>query len=149
MHFKKQMKISETLIIHSDKYHVDLVLQAHSHNYQRSFPLLYNDKEPSRPIITEKNKVQYSDPKGSIFVVTGTGGADQHNFTGQAPFIDIQFQRFGFLDVRVTNNGTRMNVPFTKIEMVLIRITLLLQNRNRLQLLNRRSNGIFSNERIV
>jgi hypothetical protein len=27
-----------------DKYHVDLVLQAHSHNYQRTYPLKYNEK---------------------------------------------------------------------------------------------------------
>lgn len=55
-----------------DKYHIDLVLQARSHNYQRSFPISYNDKVPSNPIINEKNKKQYLDPKGSIFVVAGT-----------------------------------------------------------------------------
>ena len=47
-----------------DKYSVDLVLHAHSHNYQRSFPLSYNDKEPSQPFIIEKNEEQYSDPNG-------------------------------------------------------------------------------------
>lgn len=91
-----------------DKYHVDLVLQAHSHNYQRSFPILFNDKEPSQPIINERNEEKYSDPNGSIFVVAGAGGADLHNFTGQAPFVAKQFQRFGFLDVRIPDNGTKM-----------------------------------------
>jgi hypothetical protein len=91
-----------------DKYHVDLVLQAHSHNYQRSFPIIYNDKESSRPIVNERNEEGYSDPKGSIFVVAGTGGADLHNITGQAPFIVKQFQRFGFLDVQITDNGSKM-----------------------------------------
>jgi predicted phosphohydrolase len=91
-----------------DKYQVDLVLQAHSHNYQRSFPISYNDKEPSQPIVSESNEEQYSDPKGSIFVVAGTGGADLHNFTGKAPFVVKQFQRFGFLDVQIVDNGTKM-----------------------------------------
>lgn len=80
-----------------DKYGVDLVLQVHSHNYQRSYPIVYNEIEPSQPIITEKDEEKYSDPKGSIFVVAGTAGADQHNFTGQAPYVVKQFQRFGFL----------------------------------------------------
>ena len=35
---------------------LDLVLQAHSHNYQRIYPIKYNDKDPSNPIITDKNK---------------------------------------------------------------------------------------------
>jgi predicted MPP superfamily phosphohydrolase len=91
-----------------DKYLVDLVLQAHSHNYQRSFPISFNDDEPSNPIISAKDEGEYSDPKGSIFVVAGTGGADLHNFTGQAPYIVTQFQRFGFLNLDIINNGTTM-----------------------------------------
>jgi predicted MPP superfamily phosphohydrolase len=91
-----------------DKYHVDLVLQAHSHNYQRSFPISYNDDESSNPIISARDEGEYSDPKGSIFVVAGTGGADLHNFTGQAPYIVTQFQRFGFLNLDIINNGTTM-----------------------------------------
>jgi predicted phosphohydrolase len=95
-----------------DKYHVDLVLQAHSHNYQRSYPIKYNEKNASNPTITDKSKEEYKKPDGRIFAVVGTGGADLHNFTGQAPFIAKQFQRFGFLDVDVLNNGTLMNVTF-------------------------------------
>jgi predicted phosphodiesterase len=32
-----------------DKFHVSLVLQAHSHNYQRTYPIKYNDKDASNP----------------------------------------------------------------------------------------------------
>ncbi|HEY7111174.1 MAG TPA: metallophosphoesterase [Nitrososphaeraceae archaeon] len=91
-----------------DKYHVDLVLQAHSHNYQRSFPISYNDNKPSSPTINARDKEEYSDPKGSIFVVAGTGGADLHNFTGQEPYIVTQFQRFGFLKLDTIQNGTTL-----------------------------------------
>jgi hypothetical protein len=91
-----------------DKYHVDLVLQADSHNYQRSFPISYNDNEPSNPIINSRNEEEYSDPRDSIFVVAGTGGADLHNFTGQEPYIVTQFQRFGFLKLDIIQNGTSL-----------------------------------------
>ena len=39
-----------------DKYHVDLMLQAHSHNYQRTYPIKYNDNDASHPIISDKNE---------------------------------------------------------------------------------------------
>jgi predicted phosphohydrolase len=95
-----------------DKYHVDLVLQAHSHNYQRTYPIKYNDKDASKPVITDKNETEYNNPDGAIFAVVGTAGADLHNFTGQAPFVIEQFQRFGFLNVNITDNGKIMKGTF-------------------------------------
>jgi len=95
-----------------DKYHVDLVLQAHSHNYQRTYPIQYNKGNASNPVIADRNQGEYTKPKGTIFTVVGTGGADLHNFTGQAPFVVKQFQRFGFLDVNLGNNGSLMNGTF-------------------------------------
>ena len=95
-----------------DKYHVDLMLQAHSHNYQRTYPIKYNDKYASNPIISNKNESEYSNPDGTIFVIVGTAGADLHNFTGQAPYIVKQFQRFGFLDVNITGDGRIMKGTF-------------------------------------
>jgi predicted phosphohydrolase len=87
-----------------DKYHVDFVLQAHSHNYQRTYPIKYNDKDASNPVITNKNEGEYNNTDdGTIFAVVGTAGADLHNFTGQAPYVVEQFQRFGFLDVNITD----------------------------------------------
>jgi predicted MPP superfamily phosphohydrolase len=91
-----------------DNYGVDLVLQAHSHNYQRSFPIKYNEIEASNPIIVDKHEEQYVDPHGEIFIIAGTAGADLHNFTGQAPYVVTQFQRFGFLNLDIINNGTTL-----------------------------------------
>ena len=39
-------------------------------------------------------------------------GAEQHDFTGQAPYIVKQFDRFGFLDVAVVDNATKMIATF-------------------------------------
>ena len=81
------------------------MLQAHSHNYQRTYPIKYNDKDGSNPIIADKNEREYTNPDGTIFAVIGTASADLHNFTGQAPYVVKQFQRFGFLDVNITSDG--------------------------------------------
>jgi hypothetical protein len=91
-----------------DMYGVDLVLQAHNHNYQRSYPLKYNLTNSSTPIVVDKHTDTYTDPNGTIFITVGTAGAEQYNLTGQAPFIANQFERFGFLNVEIINNGTKM-----------------------------------------
>ena len=105
------------------------MLQAHSHNYQRTYPIKYNDKDASHPIISDKNKGEYTNPDGRLFAVVGTAGAELHNFTGQAPYVLKDFQRFGFLDVNITSDGKIMKVTFyQKTEMALIKITLQLRN---------------------
>jgi hypothetical protein len=74
------------------KYSVDLFLQAHSHNYQRTYPIEYNEMDTSNPIITDKNEAEYNDPEGIIYAVAGTAGADLHKFTGQAPYVVNQYR---------------------------------------------------------
>ena len=54
-----------------DKHHVSLVLQAHSHNYQKTYPIKYNDKDDSNPVITIKNEGEYNNTDGTIFAVVG------------------------------------------------------------------------------
>lgn len=96
-----------------DKYGVDVVLQAHNHNYQRTYPINYNETKTFTPIITDRDTEKYNnDPKGPIFVTVGTGGEDLYNFTGQAPYVITQFQRHGFLNIDIVENGTRLNGDF-------------------------------------
>jgi Calcineurin-like phosphoesterase len=96
-----------------DQYGVDIVLQAHNHNYQRTYPLTYNLAKPIAPIITDKETSKYRpDPKGPIFVTVGTGGADLYGFTGQAPYVITQFLRHGFLNVDISENGRKLNATF-------------------------------------
>jgi predicted MPP superfamily phosphohydrolase len=63
-----------------EKYDVDLVLQAHNHNYERSYPIKYNSANSSHPIITATNANSYSNPEGQIFVTVGTGGGESYFF---------------------------------------------------------------------
>jgi predicted phosphodiesterase len=99
-----------------DSYNVDLVLQAHSHNYERSYPILYNNDDSENPIIvnSSKNNYNYDINKfhGTIFATVGTGGAELHNFELRAPYIASQHRGFGFLNLELTNNGTRLNSTF-------------------------------------
>ena len=94
-----------------DKYNVDIVLQAHNHNYQRTYPIIFNNDKPKEPIVTDKtdnNNYNFHNPEGQIFVTAGTGGAELYPLTGQADFIANQYVGFGFLDVDVINNNNEM-----------------------------------------
>ena len=85
-----------------EKYGVDLVLNSHNHNYQRSYPLLYNIAKTSKPIIKDQNTTNYDMPGVPIFVGVGTAGNNLYNFSGQAPYMVTQFRENGFLHVNVT-----------------------------------------------
>ena len=70
------------------KYHVDIVLHRHNHNYERSYPIMYYFSNSSKPIITDTNKNNYNDQEGQIFAIVGTGGHNTlFNFTWKAPYI--------------------------------------------------------------
>lgn len=88
-----------------DKYQVDLVLQAHNHNYQRSYPITFNSNNSSEPVVTDHSQTRYVEPSGSIFSTVGTGGKSIHPFYGEAPYMTMQSNRFGFLNVEVNNSN--------------------------------------------
>ncbi|HEX2231626.1 MAG TPA: hypothetical protein VHG34_05485, partial [Nitrososphaeraceae archaeon] len=90
-----------------DQYDVDLVLQAHQHNYQRTYPIKYNSDRPVNPIITDRNTDTYTNPEGPIYLTVGTGGASLHNLNGnKAPYlITAQDEVYGFLNIDITNNN--------------------------------------------
>ena len=95
-----------------DKYDVDLVLQAHNHNYQRSFPLTFNLDTPSKPVITTSNSSTYGDYDGEIYMVIGTGGAPKYNLEGKEPYIASQMEAFGFVNFEVDGEGRTLKGTF-------------------------------------
>ena len=96
-----------------DKYGVDLVLQGHIHNYQRSYPIKYNSNSPSSPIITDTNTNNYNDPQGQIFATVGTGGIGFHGLSGKASYMVYQqTSNFGFLNLDVIEGGTKLTASF-------------------------------------
>ena len=86
-----------------EKYGVDLVITSHNHNYQRSYPLLYNIQDSRQPIIKDTNATQYYMPGVPIYVGVGTAGNNLYDFRGQAPFMVTQFRENGFLHVNITD----------------------------------------------
>lgn len=92
-----------------DKYRVDLVLQGHVHNYQRTYPLKYDTVSPSSPTRTSTSTSSYTDPEGEIFVTVGTGGINFHGLSGKSYFVvKQQAQKFGQLDILMANDGSKL-----------------------------------------
>ena len=86
-----------------NKYGVDLVLQAHNHNYERTFPIKFNSNSPSNPIATTTNTDTHTDPDRQIFAPIGTGGVSIYAFTDKADHFVKQYEDFGILNIDITN----------------------------------------------
>ena len=92
-----------------DEFGVDLVLQGHSHNYQRTYPLLFNEDRHSKPIISDKEQFQYNDPKGVIFVVAGTGGESIQPLNKKS-FLASAYEGYGCISVEI--EGKSLSVEY-------------------------------------
>ncbi|HJT83694.1 MAG TPA: metallophosphoesterase [Nitrososphaeraceae archaeon] len=97
-----------------DKYNVDIVFNSDNHNYQRTFPLKYNEGDSSNPIVTNRKQVFHidnNDNEGVIYLVTGTAGRSHYEFEGQAPYVVKQnSNNFGFVNIDI--NGKKVEVTF-------------------------------------
>lgn len=90
-----------------DKYHVDLVLAGHAHNYERTYPIVYNEDNPAKPTITDHKKLQYFDPQGTIFVIAGTGGESIRSIDSEPSFLQKTFEGYGCIDVHIEGKQLR------------------------------------------
>jgi hypothetical protein len=96
-----------------DQYGVDLVLEGHVHNYQRSYPMTFNKNDPSKPLVTNTDKNRYVDPKGPIFIIVGTGGINFHSLAGKESYIvNQQDAKFGFLNIHFSDDGKLLGGTF-------------------------------------
>jgi len=59
-----------------DKYKVDLVLEGHVHNIQRTYPLKFNSSSKLNPLIAQSGNGPYTKGDGTIYALVGTGGHD-------------------------------------------------------------------------
>ena len=89
-----------------DKYNVDLVFSGDNHNYQRTYPLIYNPSDSSTPIISKKDHYNYKDDKsGVIYLISGTAGRSHYDITQQSPFVAKQDDtQFGFLNIDIKDD---------------------------------------------
>src|SRR5688500_10295937 len=98
-----------------DKYNVDLVFGADNHNYQRTFPLQYNNNaDSSNPIIADRNQTNYNiDYSGQIYLIIGTAGKSHYDIQQRASFIANQNDdQYGFLNIDINANNTSLTGTF-------------------------------------
>jgi uncharacterized protein YxeA len=96
-----------------DQYGVDLVLQGHVHNYQRTFQIKYDPGSPSSPTITSNNANTYTEGNGEVFAIVGVGGVNFHALSGKASWVSSQQDDFfGQLDIKSTDNGNKLEGKF-------------------------------------
>ncbi len=94
-----------------DKYHVDLVINGHSHNYWRTNPINYTDSNPdptlppSAPDNTY-NKTQPFYENGTMYIVTGGWGAPLRYFTPGGWWTAYNRTLYNFVVVDIFQNGT-------------------------------------------
>jgi predicted phosphodiesterase len=85
-----------------ERYGVDLLFSGHAHNYQRTYPLSYNNINPAQPIIEEEDKMEYKSPIGMFQIIVGTGGINHDRFSNQEPYVVYQQDSsYGFLNIDV------------------------------------------------
>src|SRR5919112_4587098 len=58
-----------------EKNGVNLVLQAHAHTYERTYPLRVNPENIDNPIVTSRDLRDYPGIDGLVIATVGTGGA--------------------------------------------------------------------------
>jgi predicted phosphodiesterase len=95
--------LAETYHEMFEEHGVDLVLQGHIHNYERSVPIVFDGEESDSPISASTGRETYVDPEGQIFATVGTGGQSIMEFDGKNPYIVTQYEGYGFLDIEMKN----------------------------------------------
>jgi hypothetical protein len=96
-----------------DKYNVDLALQGHHHVYERFYPLIFNDKNENKPIVSAQDKGSnvYQNPEGTIFLTVGTGGAESMTVSkGKAISAAREDGKFGMINISIEKDDGDNNI---------------------------------------
>jgi hypothetical protein len=91
-----------------DKYDVDLVISSHNQYYERTYPLLYNFNDDEEPIIIDNSESNYYNTDGIKYLTVGTGGDELQEIIDKEDYYVIQKARYGFLNLKLDNNGKTM-----------------------------------------
>jgi 3',5'-cyclic AMP phosphodiesterase CpdA len=90
-----------------DKYKVDLALQGHLHAYERTYPITFNNEDGDEPMVQDNNPNLYKNPKGTIFLTVGTGGAHIMQLSSLKDFsVEGIAGEFGILNIQIDNDQT-------------------------------------------
>src|ERR671914_35558 len=97
-----------------EQYGIKLVLQAHAHTYERTYPLRFNVEDSKDPIITNKDLSNYRyNTDGLVIATVGTGGATSTVSHTDSEYRAVVYKDlFGFLNVDVSSDGTTLVCTF-------------------------------------
>ena len=109
------------------KYNVDLVLTGHAHNYERSYPLNYNNARPARPLIVNNEKSPYINQIGTVFTIVGTGGESIQG-VDKKPFLASIYESFGCLNVQI--HGKSLSAEFYSLDGNTIDHFVIIKDQN-------------------
>jgi len=99
-----------------EQYGIKLVLQSHSHTYERTYPLKINVEDSDNPIITSKDLSNYYyNTDGLVIATIGTGGATPTVFSINSDYRAVEYRElYGFLNIEVSSDGTTLVGTFYK-----------------------------------
>ena len=100
-----------------DRYNVDLVINGHVHSYERTYPIMYNEGNSSRPIKTLRGNVSaFDDPDGEIFLTVGGGGYSHSKWIGTKPswVANWDDKNNGFMKLTFTTDGKSLSGYYLK-----------------------------------
>ncbi|MDF2737030.1 MAG: hypothetical protein K0S93_886 [Nitrososphaeraceae archaeon] len=98
-----------------DKYKVDLALQGHLHVYERTYPITFNTDDDDEPIVQDSALNIYKNPKGTIFLTVGTGGAHEMQLSSLKDFSAKAIAGdFGIANIEIENDQTPLSGEFIK-----------------------------------
>ena len=121
-------QLRDTFLPLFEKHGVDLVISSHNQYYERTYPISYNkqievttdDGVTPKPIITDFSKTNYKDPKGIIFLTAGTAGDELDSVEEEHDYFIIQEDKFGFLNLKLENDGNTLVGEFHTNDGVII-----------------------------
>src|SRR5919107_949840 len=92
-----------------EKNGVNLVLQAHAHTYERTYPLRVNPENIDNPIVTSRDLRDYPGIDGLVIATVGTGGATSTVSHTDPRYRALVYKNlFGFLNVDLSSDGTTL-----------------------------------------
>ena len=102
------------------KYDVDLVISSHNQYYERTYPILYNEKEEltndksdiPNPTVMIDNRHEYPPNQGIIFLSVGTAGDKLDQIKETHPYHVTQNSNYGFLNLELSNQGKKLTGEF-------------------------------------
>jgi hypothetical protein len=99
------------------QHDVDLVISSHNQYYERTYPILFNEKNEKKndksddapqPIIAVQQQSKYPPTNGIVFLTVGTAGDELDPVTENPYFYAVQKSKFGFLNIKIQNNGNTL-----------------------------------------